>query len=62
MPAIVGIPLLQVAERSIILIVAAFVITGAITVIGTTIYFAFMDIEEDANDGTRNLYVWIGRV
>ena len=62
MPAIVGIPLLQVAERSIILIVAAFVFAGAITVIGTTIYFAFMDIEEDANDGTRNLYVWIGRV
>jgi len=39
--------------------VAAVVAAGAITamVIVTTIYFAFLDIEEDANDGTRNLFV-----
>lgn len=59
--AIVGEPSLQVAERSIIIIVAAVVAAGAITVmVVTTIYFAFLDIEEDANDGTRNLFLWIG--
>lgn len=56
--AIVGEPSLQVAERSIIIIVAAVVAAGAITaMVVTTIYFAFLDIEEDANDGTRNLFV-----
>jgi len=59
--AIVGEPSLQVAERSIIIIVAAVVAAGAITaMVVTTIYFAFLDIEEDANDGTRNLFLWIG--
>jgi len=59
--AIVGEPSLQVAERSIIIIVAAVVAAGAITaIVVTTIYFAFLDIEEDANDGTRNLFLWIG--
>jgi len=41
--------------------VAAVVAAGAITaMVVTTIYFAFLDIEEDANDGTRNLFLWIG--